>query len=108
MYLIQGRLKSETSKKVYKAIILILIFLFSLLFCHANYVGFFDGFDAVADLLQSIFLDNRNDKSHFMIVDKTTTQQKTQKEDYSFDGSISRLKRKKCLDFLLTLILNVN
>ena len=54
----------------------------------------FDGFDAVADLLQSIFLDNRNDKSHFMIVDKTTTQQKTQKEDYSFDGSISRLKRK--------------
>ena len=43
-----------------------------------------------------------------MIVDKTTTQQKTQKEDYSFDGSISRLKRKKCLDFLLTLILNVN
>ena len=54
----------------------------------------FDGFDAVADLLQSVFLDNKNDKSHSMIVDKTTTQ-KTQKGDYSFDGSISGLKREK-------------
>ena len=56
----------------------------------------FDGFDAVADLLQSVFLDNKNDKSHSLIVDKTTTTtQKTQKGDYSFDGSISRLKREK-------------
>ena len=50
----------------------------------------------MADLLQSVFLDNKNDKSHSMIVDKTTTAtQKTQKGDYSFDGSISRLKGEK-------------
>ena len=49
----------------------------------------------MADLLQSVFLDNKNDKSHSLIVDKTTTTQKTQKGDYSFDGSISRLKREK-------------
>ena len=54
----------------------------------------FDGFHAVADLLQSVFLDNKNDKSHFMIVDKTTTAHK-KRTDYSFDGLVSTLKGKK-------------
>ena len=79
-----------------------LSFFSSILSCKLRRI--FDGFDALADLLQSVFLDNKNDKSHSMIVDKTTTPQKG---DYSFDGSISRLKREK-IEFLLEFVLNVN